>query len=202
MKLLLSSIGKPESQQTGLRPILRKLTPVIEERELRALIAYKTCPSEQNLHVLRAARNKVQHTTRRCGNDYWPQLCSRIKTAAETGNIKGMYDGIKQALGLTQKKTGPLKSATGEVIQDRVQQMKCWAEHYSELYSRENIITGDALSNIECLPVLDELDSEPTLEEVHTALNSLASGKAPGKDSIPAEALTKCKCGKEKTVQQ
>ncbi|XP_069992720.1 uncharacterized protein [Penaeus vannamei] len=35
------------------------------------------------------------------------------KTAADTGNVRVMYDGIKQALGPTQKKSAPLKSTTG-----------------------------------------------------------------------------------------
>ena len=106
-----------------------------------------------------------------------------------TGNIKGMYDGIKQALGPIQKKSAPLKSATGVVIQDRAQQMERWVQHYSELYSRENVVTKEALNNIECLPVLEELDSEPTLEEIKAALESFASHKAPEKDNIPAEML-------------
>ena len=104
-----------------------------------------------------------------------------------------MYDGIKQGLGPTQKKTAPLKSATGEVIQDRTQQMDRWVEHYSELYSRENKVSEDALHAIECLPVLEELDREPTPEELSEALDSIASGKAPGKDGIPAEILKCCK---------
>ncbi|XP_066482784.1 DBIRD complex subunit ZNF326 isoform X2 [Tiliqua scincoides] len=168
------------------------LRPVIEEKK-RALAAYKACPSERNLQILRATRNKVQTTARRCANDYWLQLCSQIQIAADTGNIKGMYDGIKQALGPTQKKIDPLKSATGEVIQDEAQEMERWVQHYSELYSRENVVTEEALNNIECLPVLEELDSEPTLEELNVALDSLASGKAPEKDSIPAEVLKCCK---------
>ena len=73
-----------------------------------------------------------------------------------------MYDGIKQALSPIQKKSAPLKSATGMIIQDRAQQMDCWVQHYSELYSRENVVTEEALINIECLPVLEELDSELT----------------------------------------
>ena len=40
--------------------------------------------------------------------------------------------------------------------------MEHWVQHYSELYSRENVATKEALNNIECLPVLEELDSEPT----------------------------------------
>ena len=88
----------------------------------------------------------------------------------------------------------PLKSATGVLIQDRAQQMERWVQHYSELYSRKNVVTEEALNNIECLPVLEELDNEPTLAEIKAALDSLASGKAPGRDNIPVEVL---KCGKE-----
>ena len=48
-----------------------------------------------------------------------------------------MYDEIKQALGPSQKKTAPLNFATGEIIQDRAQQMESWVEHdYSELSAR------------------------------------------------------------------
>ena len=104
-----------------------------------------------------------------------------------------MYDGIKQALGPTQKKTAPLKSATGGVIQDREQQMERGVEHYTELYASENVVTEDGLNAIECRPELEELDREPTIEELSEALDSLAFGKAPGKDGIPAEVLKCCK---------
>ena len=96
---------------------------------------------------------------------------------------------LQQALGPTQKKTTPLKSATGEVIQDREQQMERWVEHYTELYARETVVTQDTTNAIECLPELEELDREPTRDELSEALDSLASGKAPGKDGIPAEVL-------------
>ena len=35
---------------------------------------------------------KVQQTARRCANDYWLKLCHQIRSAADTGNIKEMYD--------------------------------------------------------------------------------------------------------------
>ncbi|XP_063595354.1 uncharacterized protein LOC134772317 [Penaeus indicus] len=169
-----------------------EMVPVIEEKQ-NALTAYKAFPTKRNLQVLRAACSKAQQCARQCANDYWLQLCSQIQLAADTGNIKGMYDGIKQALGPTQKKINPLKSATGEVIQERTQQMEHWVEHYSELYARENIVTEDALNAIECLPMLEELDAEPTPDELSKALDSLTTGKAPGKDGIPAEVLKCCK---------
>ena len=100
-----------------------EMTPGIEAKR-NALTAYKTNPSEQNLQILLAAPSKVQQHARQCATGYWLQLCSQIHIAADTGNIKTMYDGIKQALGPTQKKTALMKSATGEVIQDREQQME------------------------------------------------------------------------------
>ena len=43
------------------------------------------------------------------------------------------------------------------------------------------------------LPVLEELDFEPTLEELSKAIDALTSGGAPGEDGIPPEVI---KCDK------
>ena len=104
-----------------------------------------------------------------------------------------MCDGIKKALGPTLNKTSPLRSSTGEVITDRVHQLERWVEHYSDIYSRENIVSPTALDAVECLPTMEELDTEPTLEELSRAIDSLAAGKAPGSDGIPPDLLKPCK---------
>ena len=64
-----------------------------------------------------------------------------------------------------------------------------WVEHYLDLYSRENCVTQEALDSIEDLPVLEELDTEPTLEELSKAIDALSCGKAPGDDCIPPEII-------------
>ena len=122
-----------------------------------ALIAYKANPSLPNLLALRTARSRVQQVARQCANDYWLKLCAKIQTAADTGNIRGMYDGIKQALGPSQKKTAPLKTAEGDVIQDRDKQMERWVEHYSNLYSQQTEVSEEVLNTIEPLPLLHDL---------------------------------------------
>ena len=48
-------------------------------------------------------------------------------------------------------KTAPLNFATGEIIQDRAQQMERWVEHYSELSARENMVSLEALNATDCL---------------------------------------------------
>ena len=92
-----------------------------------------------------------------------------------------------------QSQTAPLKSATGDVIKDKFNQMECWVDHYSELYSKVNVVSKEALMAMESLSTMDELDSEPTLEEINQALDQLSFSKAPGKDGIPAEVI---KCAK------
>ena len=50
-----------------------------------------------------------------------------------------------------------------------------------------------ALDVIECLPTIDELDSEPSVEELSKSIDSVASGKAPGNDGIQPEFIKHCK---------
>ena len=55
------------------------------------------------------------------------------------------------------------------------------------------VVSEETLTAMESLSSMDELDSEPLLEEINQALDQLSSGKAPGKDGIPAEVI---KCAK------
>ena len=62
-------------------------------------------------------------------------------------------------------------------------------EHYLELYSTENTIIDEALDTIKSLPVMAELDTEPTEDDLCKAIDSLKNSKAPGKDAIPPEVI-------------
>uniref|UniRef100_H2ZZE9 Reverse transcriptase domain-containing protein n=1 Tax=Latimeria chalumnae TaxID=7897 RepID=H2ZZE9_LATCH len=166
-----------------------ELLPLINIKNA-AYLEHNKKPTESTKARLQHAKNEVQRATRHCANQYWTKLCDEIQTASDAGNLKVMYDGLKKALGPTINQVAPLKSCSGETITDRSKQMSRWVEHYSELYSQERNITSESLDQI----VMPELDVEPTVEELSKAIDSLSSGKAPGKDGIPAEIL---KCGKE-----
>lgn len=71
--------------------------------------------------------------------------------------------------------------------------MERWAEYYQNLYSTENVITESVLASIPALPVMAELDLPPTEDELNKAIDTLAHGKAPSKDGIPAKVI---QCGK------
>ena len=90
-----------------------------------------------------------------------------------------------------QSRIAPLKSVTGDAIKDKSKQIECRVEHYSELYSRINVVSEGALMAMESLPTMDELDSEPTLEEINQALDKLSSNKVAGNDGIQSFSVQK-----------
>ena len=158
---------------------IEEMEPAINTKRT-ALLEYKRWPSEKILDALRVARNNAQRTARKCANDFWLNLCRDIQTSADCGNIRAMYEGMKKAFGPSTIKIAPLKSTAGEIITDRSKQMERWAEHYQELYSRENVVTDAAIEATTPLPTMEELDTPPTVEELRKAIDSLACGKTPG----------------------
>ena len=137
----LATFGKRSSKSHGwfvARSVV--MTSVIEAKRA-ALAEYKRTPSERNVQILRIAGSKAQQTTRRCENEYGTELSENIQSFAITGNIRGMYDGIKKALRPTLNKTAPLRSSAGKVITARGRQLERWVEHYSDIFSRENSVT-------------------------------------------------------------
>ena len=54
-----------------------------------------------------------------------------------------------------------------------------------------NVVSEEALMAMESFFIIDELDSEPTMEEINQALDQFFSAKAPGNDGIPVEVI-KC----------
>ena len=107
--------------------------------------------------------------------------------------MKEMYDGNKLALGPTPKKIAPIKSTSGDIIRDRNKQLERWVEHFSDLYSRENLVCKGALDAIECLSELEDLNNKSSIEELYESLDCLASEKAPERDGIPSEVLKCCR---------
>lgn len=192
----LDTFGKKKgtAQKDWFEANSELLLPLVENKR-KALQAYKDNPSTETLNSLRSARSVVQKTVRSCANDHWTDLCQSIQQASDTGNIKAMYDGIKKAVGPSTKKTAPLKSKSGEIITDKSSQLERWVEHYSELYSKENLVHQTALDAIEQLSTLTELDLEPSIDELSKAIDMLPSGKSPGMDGIPAEVIKSGKAG-------
>ena len=80
-----------------------------------------------------------------------------------------------------------------EVIADKAKQLDRLVKHYSELYTRENVVHQSALDAIDHLLLMPELDEVLSIKELSKAIDRLPSGKTPGKDCIPAEIIKSSK---------
>ena len=82
------------------------LQPLIEaKRDL--LLEHQKNPSPETLAALRLARSHAKEECTRCANKFWLDLCSTIQVAADTGNIRAMFEGIKKAIGPTLTTCAP-----------------------------------------------------------------------------------------------
>ena len=63
------------------------MDPAIEAKR-QALLTYKKSPNQISLKALRTAR--------RCANSYWLSLWKNIQDAADTGDVRRMYEGMKK----------------------------------------------------------------------------------------------------------
>ena len=57
-------------------------------------------------------------------------------------------------------------SETKEILHSRIEQLNRCVQHFSLLYSTQNVVTNDALNSMDSLPMMDDLDSVPTTEEL------------------------------------
>ena len=188
-KAALDTFGKKNrDREDWFEANLATLEPAYAKKR-EALLEHKARPSPTSQAALKEARSEAQRLARQCANQHWTALADEVQEASDTGNIKRMFKGLKKAFGPSPTKCAPLKSLTGELILDKNKQLERWVEHYQALYSTENKVTQTALDSIERLPVLEELDTPPTEDDLLKAINALSSGKAPGSDGIPPEII-------------
>ena len=71
-------------------------------------------------------------------------------------------------------------------------EMNNWVDGFntfSLLYFTHNIIADDAFNSMDSLPMMDDLNCEPTTEELSKTIDMMALGS----DSIPVDLLRYCK---------
>ncbi|WP_353803190.1 hypothetical protein, partial [Acinetobacter baumannii] len=86
------------------------------------------------LNALPSAKKHAQKTARQCANTFRLNLSNNMQKAADTGNARGLFEGIKMAIGPTKTKLALLKLKTREAITDRGEKLKRWVEHYVDLF--------------------------------------------------------------------
>ena len=152
----------------------------------QAHLAQPSCPVKKA--AFRHTCSNLQRKLRDIKNDWWTNLAERTQQCADAGDYRGFYEALKAVYGPTHKVQSPLRSADGHVLlTDKTSILSRWSEHFQTLFSAERVVQDSAILHIPQLPIREELDEPPSMEELTKAIEQLKSHKAAGVDGIPPE---------------
>ncbi|PFX25261.1 Transposon TX1 uncharacterized 149 kDa protein [Stylophora pistillata] len=120
-------------------------------------------------------------------DEWWKNKAQEVQLWADMKNSKMFFSTIKAVYGPSRPNTTPLLSTNGTLLKEKNAINERWREHFSILLNRSSTVSNEALDQIPQRPTVDSLDFPPSMEEVQKAIKQTSSGKAPGKDGIPAE---------------
>ena len=156
--------------------------------------AHRAClrnpSSVQHRQRFAELRSVAQTRLRELENDWWRRLAEEIQGYADTNNMQKFYESTKRIYGPTKRAIVPIRTADGQtLIKDKAGILIRWAEHFNELLNNRTTSDHNVLTDLPILPIIPDLDSPPTLEEVSEAVQGLKPRKAPGPDMLPSELL-------------
>lgn len=138
----------------------------------------------------------AQREIRRMKNEWWEKTASEAQSAADRKDAKAFYSYVHEVFGPSQNNFAPIRTKDGKVLLKDVKSIQDrWVEHYSELLNRPSTVDRNIIDQVEQLPNIEEMDCDPTRNEVADAVKKLNSGKSPGLDGLTSEIL---KSGGEK----
>ena len=81
-----------------------------------------------------------------------------------------------------------MKMANGKPATNGKENMAVFGPHFERVFNNHRPVDPTILDEIPQRPILHEIDSPITFDEVNTAINKLKNGKSPGLNGIPPEA--------------
>ena len=182
-------LGKPDRKhQDWFNPNDQEQQTLMSRRDQAHQRVLQTRSTRSTTAAYKDACRLLQKHTRALKSDWWERKAVELQRAADSNNMKGFYNGLKEVWG--PKKKGPvqLKSADGmETFSDSKRVVARWSEHFQKLLNVPGDIDHEALDNIPQRIIKTSLDEIPTMDEMAKAIAGLKDGKAPGGDGIPAE---------------
>ncbi|KAI8793802.1 cytochrome P450 2D20 [Biomphalaria glabrata] len=157
---------------------------------------HKLCLNNPNSQSTKDAftniRKNVQKQLRQTQDIWLSKKVETIQEFADKHDMKNFYHAINEIYGPTKSGSSPLLNADGTILlTDKEEIQKRWAEHFEKVLNTPSIINEAAIDRLQQVPINEKMDDPPTLKETELAIQQLASGKAPGADSIPAEVYKK-----------
>lgn len=190
-------IKKTSEQKLGYKQHTKKpwvsneTNTKIEERRQLKKIREEAKTREQKSRANKDYYDKHREVKKSYRNDKrkWAEnLADEAQKAANTGNIKELYNTTKRLANKQLRAKKPIKDKDGNALVNERDQIKRWQEYFKELFQKNT----EEVTSEEEIEVQEDnrISSEPpTRAEICKAVKEMKNGKSPGIDHIPAEVL-------------
>lgn len=168
---------------------------LVEERRCakRAKENARTRAHKQSTATVYSSLNRdVKKSCRRDKRSWYDNLALHAETAAETKDLKVLYDTSRKLAGRKFQQNHPVKSKDGVLITSKEKQLERWHEHFNELLSAGATSPNEAATSSNLTENQREsgINSQaPSIQEITSAINAMKNHKSPGYDQICAEML-------------
>ena len=181
--------SKPDRKhQDWFDPNDQELQTLLSRRDQAHQRVFQTRSTRSTTAAYKGACRLLQKHTRALKSDWWERKAVELQRAADSNNMKGFYNGLREVWGPKKKVPVQLKSRDGmEIFSDSKRVVARWSEYFQKLLNVPGDIDHEALDNIPQHITKTSLNESPTMDEMARAIAGLKDGKAPGGDGIPAE---------------
>ncbi|BHF85746.1 hypothetical protein SprV_1002891800 [Sparganum proliferum] len=151
--------------------------------------AYLDHSTADNKAAFYRSRRQRQQRLREMQDAWTACEAEEIQGYADRSEWKNFFSALKAVYGPPIKGTAPLLSADGStLLTEKTQILQRWTEHFPGVLNRPSGISDAAIDRLPQVETNVDLELPPSLQETSRVVQQVSSGKAPGSDTIPAEA--------------
>ena len=127
------------------------------------------------MDTLRNVRSTLQTKLRQMQDTWLSKKADEIQEFADRNDMKCFYESLKEVYGpTTSGSVRPLLNADGSsLITDKKKILEGWAEHFDSILNRPSTINHGAIDRLPQVPVDENMDALPTLNEIPKAVRLL-----------------------------
>jgi hypothetical protein len=181
-------------------PKKRKIKPWISDNTLNLVeerARIKNTNHKRYLYLNREIKRQLKIDK----ESWWNVKAHELEGACKKHDMRLLYSTLRSCSGKIKATSSSLKDHNGAQIKSLEGKLERWREHFNSLLNRPHPTIQDQnlIENANLQFPSEIADNPPTEEEIRMAITRLKNRKAPGIDTIPAEAL---KAGGELIVSQ
>ena len=114
---------------------------------------------------------------------------AQIQSYANINYTKNLYEALIGVYGPRRFSLNPVRSTDGVFIKKKELVLERLAEYLQNLLNKVHTTDRGFLHDPPALPIIPQLDNQPSFDEVEKAILSLKDNKVADPDNIPAEVI-------------